>query len=149
MGLLDDAKRYWVDEPQDVGYDAYMRAGEAYGKSGEWTKADAAKHMAWQAELAKRTMLPGLLAVPVANTVGLVKEVAVDGLGSTYNYLKGTGENPTGTWLNSVMDVANNYVGASRLRDSADVTGDAVRLAGKSSMSIGDPFRNRLPYADK
>lgn len=149
MGLLDDAKRYWVTEPQDVGYAAQDRAEEKYGNVGEWTKADAAKHMAWQAELAKRTMLPPMFAVPIANGIGLMKEVAVDGLGSAYQYATGNGGSPVNTWKNSIMDINNNFVGASRLGGSDNVIDDAVNLAGQSRGLLSESLRNRLPYAKK
>lgn len=142
--LIDNPKRYWVEEPADAAYEAYHAARQKYGESGEWSKADAAKHMTWQSEIAKRTMLPHGLAVPVANILGAGKELVADGVGSIGQYLMGTGGNPVPTMKNSLMDIWNNYVGASR-----NVTGpEAVELAGRSTNSIREALFNRLPYSD-
>lgn len=143
--LIDRPHEYWVEGPQEAGYKAYQDAGEKYGGAGEWSKADAAKHMAWQSELASRTMLPPALAIPVANVIGAGKEVLVDGLGSAVNYVTGRGDNPIPTWKNSLMDMWNNYVGAG----SGLSPEQAVELAGRSTNSIREAIMNRLPYSGK
>ena len=148
-GLLDNAINYWITEPNEVGYSAYDKAAQQYGKSGEWSKADAAKHMAWQAELANRTMLPKMLAVPLANTIGVGKEVVVDGLGGLLDSVINRKPLPTDTWKNSLMDIWSNSVGANALHGSSSVSDDAVRLAGDSRKSLIDALLNGKPYAPK
>lgn len=108
-----------------------MLAGQRYGKVGEWTGADAAKHMAWQAELARCSLLPAPLAAAVANVAGLGKEVFIDGLGSAGLAVTGGGS-PTGTWKNSLMDLWNNYIGAKNGYSPEQ----AVEVAGRSTNSI-------------
>ena len=149
MGLLDNAIRYWITEPNDVGYSAYDKAVKQYGKSGEWSKADAAKHMAWQTELSNRTMLPKAIAVPVANTIGIGKEVVVDGLGGLLDAVVNKKSLPVDTWKNSLMDIWSNSVGANALHGSSNVSDDAVMFAGDARQSFIDALLNGKPYAPK
>lgn len=142
--LLAPKQRYY-DEPQDSGRQAEMSAGAKYGKMGEWSKADAAKHMAWQGELARRIGSPGPLATLGANVLGVGKEVVIDGLGSAANYAIGSGEDPRDTWKNSLMDAWNNYVGASNQYSPEQ----AVEAAGKSTNSIWEALSKGLPYSQQ
>lgn len=134
-------KEYYIDQPADVGMEAYHQAGLKYGKSGEWSKADAAKHMAWQGALAQRT------GIPISLLLGLGKEIVTDGLGSLGNYAMGKGGNPVDTWKNSLMDIRNNSIGATKVSQSPDIVADAVRRAGLSTSSPLDSVTKSLPYS--
>lgn len=137
--ILSELKKRYVDEPADIGEAAYREAMERLGEKGEGSRADAAKHMAWQAALAQRT------SPVVANVLGVGKELVVDGLGSLLN-----GDNPIPVLKNSIMDMRNNYEGASRLEDSTDIVNDAVELARRARHgSLWDALRDAEPYYTK
>ena len=145
--LISDAKRYWWDEPKKVGERAESMAAERYGRTGDWTRSNAAKHMAWQAELADRTHLPKVLAVPVANAIGVGKELIIDGIGSTGLFIAGRGDNPSRDFANMPADIKNNFVGASRLIDAPDKAEAAVELAREAkgggmlrALANADPY---------
>lgn len=151
--LYNDPKRYWVTEPEAVGMNAYSMAADRYGNNGEWTKADAAKHMAWQGELAKRTMMPAPIAVPVANALGYAKELGMDWFGGGLHSLDPSSSHTIkaqlDTMKNSNMDVRNNWVGAKNLLNAPDVASAAVDLAGTATSSPLNSLLYGLPYARK
>jgi hypothetical protein len=146
--VAGDAKRYWVDEPQEVGYRAFQGAHDRYGSPmQEWTKADAAKHMAWQNELAKRTMLPQPIGGAIANGIGLAKEVLMDGVGSIGNWATGKGGDPRNTIKNSFMDLRNNAHGAFSLPMDGDSAENAINAAGNSTGNALSSLYHGRPYS--
>lgn len=163
LGFAGGIKRNLVDIPKEAGEAAYLEAGARNkGVLGEFSKADAAKHMAWQATMAQKirdkTGVPDRAAVLAANMIGVGKEAIVDGLGSTAKYIAegvqnggkfNPENNPLPVMRNSLMDTRNNAVGAMRLINSKDIVGDAVRLSDESTSSVSDSIKNRAPYAER
>jgi hypothetical protein len=149
-GAFSRFKENVITAPEKAGYDAYQRTAEKNkGKAGEGSKADAAKHMAWQAELVKRSGLPREIAIPLVLAAGLGKEVVVDGLGSTLLYLAGEGDNPLPTMKNSVMDMRNNVKGAVEISKADDT---AAAASEASDSSVNDLLRSiveNLPYTQE
>lgn len=134
--LVNDPKRYWIDEPNDIAYAAQQRAADEFGiNDTEWNKSDAVKHMVWQNELARRTMLPQMVAGKLANLVGAVKEVG-DQFHSKGDYR-----------LNSGMDMINNVYGANQIPLEGDNVSAAIKAARMAPKSMKDALLYNLPYA--
>jgi hypothetical protein len=129
VGLFNALKQRYITEPEEIGYRAYQQGMQQFGVGGEGSRADAAKHMAWQGALAQRTN------PTIANALGLGKEVLMDGVGSVANWV-GSGfkseQSPLPTLRNSFQDLRNNTVGANQLQNSTDIAGDAVNLAAQA-----------------
>ncbi len=133
--LVDDPTNYWIEEPKEIGYAAFDKAADIYGVDArENTRADAAKHMAWQNELARRTLLPQAVGGTLANLVGLSKEA----------YESVVDENAR---RNSLMDLLNNIHGAYRLPLEGDTINQAVQAAALTVPSREVSFRYGLPNA--
>lgn len=128
--IIDNPREYWIEGPKRIGYQAFDKAAEVYGvPADEYTRADAAKHMAWQNELTKRIPLPQPVAGTIANLIGVFKE-------------------PWDMNLpNSPMDIRNNAYGAFKLPMDGDTVKNAVLAAGRTVPNMGQALLQGLPYA--
>jgi hypothetical protein len=157
--LINDPKEYWIDEPyryfvkgpEEVGYDAFARAREQLGAPmEEFTKADAAKHTAWQAEttrrLMERTGAPRELAAKMSNVPAVGKELldVIGSAGVAFDDAKGqpfmdrvrrAGNAGMTTAQNSLMDLRNNDFGARILPLEGDIAQHAVNAAANATNS--------------
>lgn len=134
--MVDAPTRYWVEEPNEIAYAAQKRAAVEFGVDDtEWNKSDAVKHMVWQNELARRTMLPQEAAGKLANLVGLAKE-AGDQFSATGGYRE-----------NSLMDLNNNMYGANKIPLKGDNVKAAIEAARIAPKSLRGAIMYGLPYA--